>query len=65
MRSTNVSKPEPGAASLHISLSGGKIEVSHGSDCTLLGDGVAQKGDWNRLIEFLRNDLGIEWKVKD
>lgn len=57
-----MSKPEPGAASLHISLSHGVIEVSHGSDCTLLGKGEVELGAWDRLIEFLKNDLGLEWK---
>jgi hypothetical protein len=60
-----MSKPETGAASLHISLSEGVIEVSHGVDCTLLGSGTAKKGDWQRLIDFLRKDLKIEWRVQD
>lgn len=57
-----VAKPEKGAASLHISLSDGKIEVSHGSDCTLLGSVIALDGDWDKLIRFLRIDLGLKWK---
>lgn len=58
-----MTKPETGAASLHISLHGGRIEVSHGSDCSLLGSGDVEKGDWDRLISFLRHDLGLEWQV--
>ena len=58
-----MTKPETGAASLHISLSKGVIEVSHGSDCTLLGKGAVEFGAWDKLISFLRDDLGVEWKV--
>jgi hypothetical protein len=57
-----MSKPETGAASLHISLAKGRIEVSHGYDCTLLMSGDAELGAWDRLIEFLENDLGLERK---
>jgi len=58
-----MNKPETGAACLHISLSKGVIEVSHGDDGTLLGSGDVNLGDWDKLIGFLKRDLGIKWKV--
>jgi hypothetical protein len=57
---------EAGAASIVVDLSGSAITVYHGSDKTLLGlKKQAKKGDWDKLIDFLRNDLGVEWQVKD
>lgn len=56
---------ERGAADVLVSLSGGAITVYHGSDKTLLGlKKNAQEGDWNKLISFLRDDLGVEWQVE-
>jgi hypothetical protein len=55
-----------GAASILVDLSGGAITVYHGSDKTLLGlKKTAAQDDWDKLIDFLRNDLGVEWQVED
>ncbi len=50
---------ERGAASLIISLDDGVISVTHGSDDILLGSVTAKAGDWDKLWDFLRNDLHI------
>ena len=55
---------EKGAATIVIDLSGGAITVSHG-DGSLLGlKRKAQKGDWDKLVTFLRGELDIEWQVQ-
>jgi hypothetical protein len=58
--------PERGQASILISLTDGSITVDHGTDEILLGEKrVARSGDWDKLIDFLKRDLGIKWKVRD
>jgi hypothetical protein len=58
------SSAETGAAEVRIALHQFKILVHH-ADGTLLGQKLADKGDWSRLIDFLKDDLGIEWQVED
>jgi hypothetical protein len=58
--------PERGSASLVIDLTDSCITVIHGTDNTVLArKTVAQLGDWDRLIDFLRHDLGVKWLVND
>lgn len=57
------SEKAKGAASLLIGHSEGDCEIHHGTDGTLLAKGNLKPGGWNRLIEFLKTDLGIEWQV--
>jgi hypothetical protein len=52
-------QPEKGAAGLTIELSDSEIIVLHADDGFELARGQAYQGDWTRLIEFLRNDLGL------
>ena len=52
---------DDGAASLMIELSDGDITVTHGDDGTQLGHKRSNKGDWDKLITFLRLELGVNW----
>jgi hypothetical protein len=54
---------QEGAASIVIDLSGSAITVSHTNGVLIGLKKNAQKGDWDKLIVFLREDLGIEWQV--
>lgn len=58
----DASKRETGAASLLIDLSDGVITVTHGDDKIVLGiKAQTRLGDWSRLCDFLRDDLGVDW----
>lgn len=50
---------ERGAASILISLDDGVITVTHGDSDIVLGSVTAKVGDWDKLWDFLRNDLHI------
>ena len=56
---------DAGAASIIIELEDGEISVEHGSkEGLILGRTKTTKdGDWERLIAFLRSELGIIWEV--
>jgi len=57
-------KQEIGAASVLLELSDGQITVTHGSDHVKLGRTQTTKlGDWDRLIDFLKDELGVQWVV--
>jgi hypothetical protein len=54
-----------GAASLLISLENFEITVHHSNGRLLGKKEFALKGDWNKLVDFLKNDLDVDWQVKD
>jgi hypothetical protein len=54
---------EIGSASLLIDLSYSNVTVYHGTDQKeVLGSGRVSRGDWNKLTNFLRDELGINWE---
>lgn len=52
-----------GAANLHINLSGGAITITNGGGTKLAQKIATEAGDWDKLIDFLKRDLGAEWLV--
>lgn len=54
-------KSEQGAASVHIVLEDGEIEIIHGSDGIVLArKEITREGDWDKLWEFLIDTWGAE-----
>ena len=48
-------KPEKGVAEIILSLENSRIKMRHGENNQVLFTGKAYKGDWEKLINFIRN----------
>ena len=46
---------EKGEASLRVELNNGQVKVFHGTDGELLFKRLALEGDWNKIINGLKN----------
>ena len=58
--------PETGEAKIVIELADGHLTVMRASFTgEMLGMGPAHDGDWDRLLNFLKHDLGLEWVSGD
>ena len=52
-------RPERGAASMLVELEDSRIRVLHGTDGTVLAEGVVQEGAWDALWDML-TALGVK-----